>query len=275
MIRRAARIGVVLTGITLFAGIGFESPAEAKFLKNGVRAGDRSGLTILRRPSSGARKRIFAPGERRPGTRRAPRATATRTTAHSWFWKIHSTAASSGDPARFAKVLETMTGRRKAGKGLISVAALERIARDYRTEITRAARAHRVSEALILAVITIESRGSANAVSPKGATGLMQLIPATAKRFGVTDSTDPGQNIDGGAAYLSWLLRTFDGDPLLALAGYNAGEGAVLRHKGVPPYAETRDYVVLVMDALSAARTLCAKAIATPRERCTPRIQPG
>ena len=97
--------------------------------------------------------------------------------------------------------------------------------------------------ALVLAVIQAESNFNPKAHSPKDARGLMQLIPATAARFGVEDVWDPLDNLRGGMAYLRWLLKTFDGDETLALAGYNAGEGAVMRHRGVPPYAETRDYV--------------------------------
>jgi soluble lytic murein transglycosylase-like protein len=85
----------------------------------------------------------------------------------------------------------------------------------------------------------------------------MQLIPATAERFGVKDSTDPVQNIKGGVAYLSWLMKEFDGDPILALAGYNAGEGAVRKHNGVPPYAETRAYIPKILAAWRVARTMC------------------
>ncbi|MBK1701038.1 lytic transglycosylase [Thiococcus pfennigii] len=96
---------------------------------------------------------------------------------------------------------------------------------------------------LVLAVIETESNFNPSARSPKNAQGLMQLIPATAARFGVEDTWDPEQNIRGGMAYLSWLLKHFDGDVELALAGYNAGEGAVERHGGVPPYRETRNYV--------------------------------
>ena len=142
------------------------------------------------------------------------------------------------------------------------------IAAKFETPIAAAARAHGVSELLLLAVIAVESSGKAKAVSPKGAKGLMQLIPATARRFGVSDSFDPAQNIRGGAAYLDWLLRNFGEDPILALAGYNAGEGAVARYKGVPPYDETRDYVVKVFDALAAAEALCGAPADTPRRAC-------
>ena len=85
----------------------------------------------------------------------------------------------------------------------------------------------------------------------------MQLIPATADRFGVADSMVPRQNIQGGVAYLDWLLKEFNGDPVLALAGYNAGEGAVAKYSGVPPFAETRAYVPKVLAAWNVARGLC------------------
>lgn len=96
---------------------------------------------------------------------------------------------------------------------------------------------------LVMAVIGTESAFNARALSPKNAQGLMQLIPATARRFGVSDPWDPVQNMIGGIAYLHWLTRHFSGDVRLVLAGYNAGEGAVARYKGVPPYRETRHYV--------------------------------
>ena len=96
---------------------------------------------------------------------------------------------------------------------------------------------------LVLAVVEAESNFNPKARSPKNAQGLMQLIPATAARFGVADVWDAEQNLRGGMAYLRWLLDRFDGDVKLALAGYNAGEGAVERHGGIPPYAETQAYV--------------------------------
>ena len=97
--------------------------------------------------------------------------------------------------------------------------------------------------ALVLEVVRAESNFNPRARSHKGALGLMQLIPATARRFGVRDPFDPEQNLRGGMAYLRWLQERFDGDLRLTLAGYNAGEAAVERHGGVPPYDETRAYV--------------------------------
>lgn len=116
----------------------------------------------------------------------------------------------------------------------------------YAAEVRAAALEFGVEEAVVRAIIHAESAFRPNAVSHAGAQGLMQLIPATASRFGVGDAFDPNQNIRGGVQYLAWLLKRFNNDLTLAAAGYNAGEGAVDRHGGVPPYAETQRYVVRV-----------------------------
>jgi len=100
-----------------------------------------------------------------------------------------------------------------------------------------------VDEAIVRAIIHAESAYNPNALSRVGAQGLMQLMPATARRFGVGNAFDAGQNIAGGVQYLAWLLKRFNGDLTLAAAGYNAGEGAVDKYRGVPPYSETRRYV--------------------------------
>jgi hypothetical protein len=102
---------------------------------------------------------------------------------------------------------------------------------------------HGVDNWLVRAIIQAESAFYENAKSNKGAMGLMQLIPATAKRFGVIDPFDPVQNITGGVKYLQWLIDHFDGDYTKVIAAYNAGENAVKRHNGIPPFAETRAYV--------------------------------
>jgi soluble lytic murein transglycosylase-like protein len=116
---------------------------------------------------------------------------------------------------------------------------------------------------LIHSVIKVESNYNAHAISSKGALGLMQLIPATARRFGVSDAFNPVQNIQGGAKYLRYLLDLYNEDYPLALAAYNAGEGAVARYGGVPPFAETRNYVILVRRQLEQARkATAAKTVA-------------
>ena len=113
----------------------------------------------------------------------------------------------------------------------------------YEAEIRATATQHGVDEAIVRAIIHAESSFNPNARSRVGAQGLMQLMPPTARRFGVTNAYDPVQNIRGGVQYLAWLLKRYKGDLTLAAAGYNAGEGAVDRYKGVPPYSETRRYV--------------------------------
>ena len=102
---------------------------------------------------------------------------------------------------------------------------------------------YEVDPKLVLAIISVESAFNARAISPKNAQGLMQLIPETAQRFRVKNAFDPAENIKGGLAYLKWLLAFFKGNVQLVAAAYNAGEGAVERYRGIPPYPETRDYV--------------------------------
>ena len=126
----------------------------------------------------------------------------------------------------------------------------------YAEEIELHARRFGVDPSLIRAVIHAESTFNPRAVSPKGAMGLMQLMPATARRFGVQAAFDPAQNIAGGVQYLAWLLRRYRGDWRLAIAGYNAGEGAVDRYGGVPPYRETRDYLQKVWRLSQSYRQL-------------------
>jgi hypothetical protein len=123
-------------------------------------------------------------------------------------------------------------------------------------EIDDAATVHGVSRELVRAVIAVESEFDAYAVSSKGAQGLMQLMPFTARRFGVNNPFDARQNIFGGVQYLRFLLDLFQGDVSLAVAAYNAGENAVQRFKGIPPFKETQSYVrrvrALIQDGFSA-----------------------
>jgi soluble lytic murein transglycosylase-like protein len=121
--------------------------------------------------------------------------------------------------------------------------------------VDRIARQNQLSPRLVHSVIQVESNYDANAVSPKGAQGLMQLIPSTARRFGVSNVFDPADNIQGGARYLKYLLGMYNGDEVLALAAYNAGEAAVSRYGGVPPFPETQGYVARVRQRLAGAAT--------------------
>jgi len=118
--------------------------------------------------------------------------------------------------------------------------------------VERLAPAYDIDPALALAVIAVESGFRTNAVSPRNARGLMQLIPATARRFGVVNLFDPEANIRGGLSYLRWLVGEFNGDVRLVAAAYNAGENAVRRHGGVPPFPETRNYVQRIVSLYSS-----------------------
>jgi soluble lytic murein transglycosylase-like protein len=117
----------------------------------------------------------------------------------------------------------------------------------YDAHIREAATLYQIPEELVRAVIRVESDFDPRAVSPKNARGLMQMIPATAERMMVTDVFDPRENILGGTRYLRVLANLFNGDIELTVAAYNAGENAVMRHGGIPPYAETVDYVARVL----------------------------
>ena len=176
---------------------------------------------------------------------------------YDWFWDAVSPALGDG-AGRFPDAIAAL-GKGPDGKAVAAprMQHLQDIAAAHGGEILKATIGTEVSPAFVLAVIGIESAGKTNAVSSAGAVGLMQLIPATADRFGVADSTNPAQNIKGGVAYLDWLMKEFNRDPLMVLAAYNAGENAVKKNGGVPPYAETRAYVPKVLAAWTVARGLC------------------
>jgi soluble lytic murein transglycosylase-like protein len=130
---------------------------------------------------------------------------------------------------------------------LPALAAAMQVPAEYQALIERTAARHGVDAKLVQAVIQVESAYRAEARSRKGAIGLMQLMPETARRFAVKDPYDPGANIDGGIRYLRFLLDRFEPDIKLALAAYNAGEAAVEKFRGIPPYTETRNYVQAVL----------------------------
>lgn len=137
----------------------------------------------------------------------------------------------------------------RAGTGPISLSQLSARRSAFEQLVHRVAQQHGVHAALLQAVIEVESGFNARARSPKGAIGLMQVMPATAARYGNFDLYSPEQNVDVGARYLRDLLAMFNGDVRLAVAAYNAGEHAVLRNgRRVPPYAETMRYVPMVME---------------------------
>ncbi len=191
---------------------------------------------------------------------------------YGWFWDKVPAAIDKAD-GRFDLALATLS----QGPGGAAVAAprlqdMQALANAWGKELLAATVGTDVSPALALAVIAAESAGEAGAESPAGAQGLMQLIPATAQRFGVADALDPVQNIKGGVAYLDWLMKRFARDPLMVLAAYNAGEGAVDANRGVPPYPETRDYVPKVLAAWQVAQGLCQSPPELVTDPCVFRV---
>lgn len=191
---------------------------------------------------------------------------------YDWYWNTVPVARDASD-GRFGVALAAL-GQGPDGTSVAAprLQTMQDLAERYGTQILKDTIGTNVSPALVLAVIGIESGGNPEAVSSAGATGLMQLIPATAERFGVTDATDPAQNIKGGVAYLNFLMNTFNRDPVLVLAAYNAGEGAVAANNGVPPYPETRDYVPKVLAAWTVAQGLCMTPPELVSDPCVFRI---
>ena len=140
-----------------------------------------------------------------------------------------------------------------SGQGMPRRPNPERV-RVFEQHIREAAKLYQLPEAFLRAIVMVESNFFADAVSEDGAIGLMQLMPTTAVSMGVLDAFDPRQNVLGGARYLRLLANRFNGDLVLTVAAYNAGEGAVQRYNGVPPYQETRMYVKRVLHHYYAFR---------------------
>lgn len=217
-------------------------------------------------PTAGASNRIRV--QVTPRAPAAPAAAGTPTSSQpqaqprssgmEWFWSTVSPARADSGPGRLQTALQVINN--PPGGHSISaprLQTLQDIAQAHGLTILRETVGTDVSPALVLALISIESAGQVQAESHAGAVGLMQLMPATAERFGVTDRVNPAENIKAGVAYLAWLMEHFDKDPILVLAGYNAGEGAVRDNNGVPPYPETRAYVPKVLAAFNVAKGLC------------------
>ncbi len=261
--------GVILALAGLLAG---PAPAEdftfRRITVDDAPAGKR--ITVQIDPEAQA-QRLAAPPPAPappPDSGPAPRGAGP----YAWFW---DSVAPQGpaDPARFLAARDALTTP-PAGQQVPAprLQTLQEIAARHAPALLRSTAGSRVSPALALAVIAVESAGQADAVSSAGAQGLMQLIPDTAARFDVADPFDPAANIRGGVAYLDWLLTRFDRDVVLALAGYNAGEGAVAEADGVPAYPETRGYVPKVLAAWLVARGLCATPPALPGDPCVFKI---
>ena len=281
--RRPPRPGISIALRALFLGAAFAcaapgfflpaaaekvAPATFKRVKVGTPTPGEKRITVQIDGAEQARILAYNPAvprppevpfDRRPGGGGAIGGVAPGPApgaALDWYWDHVSPARADATSGRLEAAVSAL-GLGPADVPVPRLATLQRIADAHGRDILAATVGRAVSPALVLAVIAVESAGRPQAVSHAGAAGLMQLMPATAERFGVDDRMDPVANIRGGTAYLAWLLGHFDRDPILALAGYNAGEGAVAQHGGVPPFAETRDYVPKVLAAWTLARGLC------------------
>ena len=259
---------IALMGALCMAGTVLPGRALAQAASQGVGSGDFT-FRRVSVPPAGAVRRITV--QITPQAPRAPsppavagEADAAPAVARSsndagteWFWDSVSPKLEDSGPGRLDLALRAMNAAPNGAVNPPRLQTLQDIARVHGQDILRATIDTNVSPALALAIIAVESAGRGDAVSGAGATGLMQLMPATAARFGVTDSMVTADNIRGGVAYLDWLMQHFDNDPILVLAGYNAGEGSVRDNFGVPPFAETRAYVPKVLAAWAVARGLC------------------
>lgn len=226
----------------------------------------------LKPPTSGVSKRINVQIEERANPAVAPpRAAASTVLAqpnalepsqtvslYDWFWSVVPAQTDAPGPGRLQDALEVIaTPNGVAHLPPPRLQALQDIATRYGRDILLSTIGTDVSPAMVLSVIYTESSGNPTALSGAGAAGLMQLMPATVDRFNVSDALQPADNIKGGVAFLDVLLKKYNGDPILALAGYNAGEGALAEFAGVPPYPETLNYVPRVLSAFTVARGLC------------------
>lgn len=222
----------------------------------------------VKAPQSRAQKRITVQIKPEAAPKPAAVPTAAKPSApgslpYDWFWSALDPKAGK-DPARAQRAVDMI----EANLGQVPeprLQTLQSAARSYGRDLLLHSIGKDVSPAFALAVMTVESAGDAQAISRAGAQGLMQLMPKTAESYGVDDAMNPTDNIRGGIAMLHDLMRAYDHDPVLALAAYNAGAGAVRDHGGVPPFPETRAYVPKVMAAWRVARGLCV----TPPELVT------
>ena len=249
MCKRSAVISALLACCIVFV-----------FSANAARSASDFTFKTIKPPKPGATKRINI--QIQPGTANDTVKTVTVSSppaqTSDWFWNAVSADLSAAAPGRFPDALKKVA--MLAPKDALDIPGFDRFhaaSQKFGTEILLATLGRKVSPALVLAVIGVESGGDPNAVSKKGAEGLMQLSPATAANFNVKDPLDPAENIRGGVEYLDKLLTKYNRDPILALAAYNAGETAIATYKGVPPFAETRAYVPKVLAAYQTASALC------------------
>jgi hypothetical protein len=174
-------------------------------------------------------------------------------------------------PVNEQRVAETVVKPRVVNGDESVATAVAPLPTGINEAVERIASEHSLPPQLLHSVIKVESNYNPYAVSNKGAQGLMQLIPETARRFGVNNAFNPVENIQGGAKYLRYLLDLYGGNYPLALAAYNAGEAAVAKYGGIPPYAETQNYVIQVRKQLEAAKKAAAVKQPAPAPAPEPR----
>jgi len=246
----AALIALAICGLD-FVAMGGGSPATGALV---AAAATTSSVRIASSSPSSPRT-ARPPEEAAPITAARRNATAAEASADA----LGLAAAAAGRPVATAKDDASGRNSEAQGPGVRDSGVRDSGVRDSGAKnitalATRIAIAQQVDPLLVLAVIATESAFQADAVSPGNAQGLMQLMPETARRFGATDPLDPTENIRAGTRYLRWLLSYFAGDLSLALAAYNAGEGAVIHYGGVPPFPETQAYLRKIRTLYPAER---------------------
>ena len=237
-------------------GAGFLAPttADARTVYRCVKDGQVS-LSNLPEPGSRCTAKTFPDGPTTPAEQMLTGRTGSVYRLERNGQVILSTRALPGATKVMSFTVRSAPAGSAAHPGLPAAQVGQPRLDAYPTLFSAAARTHRVDEAWLRAVAHVESAFQARALSPKGAQGIMQLMPATATQYRVRDPFDPQQSIDAGARHLAYLLRRYNGDFTLAAAAYNAGEGAVARHGGVPPYRETLAYVSKVQALKERYRT--------------------